>query len=53
MRPGQWQPMLGAENLQVTRWQELGAVSRKAALHLLSLLANEQPQSKHKYDHIH
>ena len=52
-RPGQWQPMLGAENVQVTERQQLGAVSRKAALHLLSLLANKQPQSKHKYEHIH
>jgi hypothetical protein len=53
MLPGQWQPMLGAEKVQVTRWQQLGAVSRKAALHLLNLLPNKQPQSKDKYDHTH
>jgi hypothetical protein len=45
--------MLGAENVQVTQCQQLGAVSRKAALHLLSLLSKKQPQSKHKYEHIH
>jgi osmotically-inducible protein OsmY len=38
MLPGQWQSLLVAENVQVTRWQQLGAVSGKAALHLLSLL---------------
>ena len=49
--------MRGAENVQVTKRQQLGAVSRKAALlpsgRLLSLLANKQPQSKHKYEHIY
>jgi hypothetical protein len=53
MTPGRWQQMRGAENVQVTNGQQLGAVLGRTALHLLSLLANKQPQSKHKYEHIY
>ena len=39
MPSGRWQQMRGAENVQVTKRQQLGAALRKAALHLLRLLA--------------
>ena len=53
MPSDRWQQMRGAENVQVTKRQQLGAVLGKAALHLLRLLANKQSQSKHKYEHIY
>ena len=39
MPSARWQQRRGAENVQVTIRQHLGAVSRNAALHLLSLQA--------------
>ena len=43
---GQWQQMRGAANMQVTKRQQLGTVSRKAARHLLSLLAMTKTRAR-------